>query len=81
MEVFHDPEADAVYIRLRDTQYAQGKELSEGKYLLYDKEGNLKAVEFLSLSDGVDLDGIPEVDQADVSALLDQAKIKIRSAA
>ena len=81
MEVFHDREADAVYIRLRDTEYAHSRELCEEKYLLIDTEGNLKGIEFLYVSEGVDLEGIPEVDQENVATLLENAEIKIRSVA
>ena len=81
MEVRKYPDTDALYLKLRDTQYQQGQELDESRHLLFDVNGDVLGVSFLYVSEGVDLDGIPSEEVATVSRLLQQADVKIRSAA
>ena len=81
MEVRKYPDTDALYLKLRDTQYRFGRELDDGRHLLLDANGDLIGVSFLYVSEGVDLDGIPSNDVDTVSSLLQQANVKIRSAA
>ena len=77
----HDPESDAVYLRLRETEYGEGRELDDAKHIDLDVEGNVLGIEFLYVSGGVDLEGIPVEILPEVNQLLQQEKIKVREAA
>lgn len=81
MEVRSYPETDALYLKLRDTEYQRGQELDDSRHLLMDVNGDLLGVSFLYVSEGVDLDGIPPQDVDAVCRLLQQAEVKVRSAA
>ena len=81
MEVRKYPDTDALYLKLRDTQYQCGRELDDGRHLLLDVNGDVLGVSFMYVSEGVDLDGIPSDDVDTVSRLLREANVKIRSVA
>jgi uncharacterized protein YuzE len=51
MKVTYDEEADAIYLRLKETPYYESDEIKEGLILDYDKEGNLIGVEILDASE------------------------------
>ena len=46
----HDPESDAVYLRLRETEYGEGRELDDAKHIDLDVEGNVLGIEPLYVS-------------------------------
>ncbi len=64
MEVRKYPDTDALYLKLRDTQYQCGRELDDSRHLLLDVNGDVIGISFLYASEGIDLGGIPshEVD-------------------
>ena len=66
----HDPESDAVYLQLRDTEYGGGQELDDARHIDLDVDGNVLGIEFLHASAGVDLDGIPPRELDEVQRLL-----------
>ena len=70
MTTVHDSEADSLYVKLRDTEFAHGEELDDSRHILYDSAGEVLGLEFLYVSQGVDLDGIPISELEKVSALL-----------
>lgn len=80
MEVWQDTEVDALYVKLRETKYAGGKELDDARHMDLDVNGNVIGIEFLYVSQGVDLDGIPAADLETVSAALREHDIRTRSA-
>lgn len=55
----HDAEANAVYIRLSQAPIAQTRELDENRRVDYDAAGDIVGLEFLTVSDGVDLSNLP----------------------
>ena len=59
MEFKYDAQADAVYIRLNDKQYAYGRDLDEELRIDYAADDTPVVVELLCVSDGVNLDGLP----------------------
>ncbi len=64
MLVTYDPEADAVDVKLCEASGPiRSKRLDEQRIIDYDGEGNVVAVEFLFVSKGIDLDGVPEADR------------------
>lgn len=56
----HDPEADAIYVRLTNRRYARTEELDDRRNIDYDAEGCTIGVEFLSVSKGIDLTDVPQ---------------------
>ncbi len=56
----HDPEADAIYIRLRDLPYAFGEDLDRERRVDYGEDGKPIGIELLCVSQGVLLDDLPE---------------------
>ncbi len=63
MQVRYDPEADAVYVDLREAQgRVRTTRIDEQRLLDYDEEGMLVGVEFLFVSRGLHLDGLPEAE-------------------
>ena len=84
MEIKQYPDSDAVYVRLRDTQYGGGRKLGECKHLDLDLEGDPLGILFLYVSDGVDGEDIPDIPPAEMEAvykLLAEAGIKVKSPA
>jgi uncharacterized protein YuzE len=66
MEFEYDPEADAVYIRLRDLPYAFGEDLDHARRIDYAADQKPIGIELLNVSHGVnlaDLPARPEVDR------------------
>lgn len=57
--VTYDPEADALYVRLRDGASARQATLDDSRIIDYSGDGAVLGVEFLGASDGVDLDDVP----------------------
>ena len=73
--VEHDPEADAVYVRLSDRPYARTEELDDYRNIDYDADGCAIGVEFLYVSKGVDLSEVPQA--AAVAEALKRLPVKV----
>lgn len=56
----YDREADAIYIRLADGQYAYGQDLDDSRRVDFDADGAPIGIELLNVSDGVDVEDLPE---------------------
>lgn len=64
MHVRYDQEADAVYVGLRSAEgHMRSRRLDEQRVLDYDEHGALVGVEFLFVSRGLRVDGLPESDR------------------
>ncbi len=61
--VEHDPEADALYIRLSDKPYAFGEDLDHARRIDYAADRTPIGVELLYVSHGVDLADLPRADE------------------
>ncbi|MFQ5879102.1 MAG: DUF2283 domain-containing protein [Dehalococcoidia bacterium] len=48
MKIIYDEAVDILYIRLREGEYEESDEVSEGLIVDYDKEGRPIAIEILS---------------------------------
>ncbi len=60
----YDPEADAVYISFGEPEgRVRPKELDRRRHVDYDDAGALVGIEFLFVSKGMDLDGVPEAER------------------
>lgn len=62
MRVEYDPQADAVYIYLRDVPYSYGYTLDLSRRVDYGEDRRPMGVELLDVSRGVDLRSLPEAD-------------------
>lgn len=72
MRIEHDPEADAVYIRLSSKNIARTRTVRRNRSdaaIDYASDGTVVGVELLGVSRGIDLHGLPEAEK--VRALLD----------
>ncbi|MGD1118963.1 MAG: DUF2283 domain-containing protein [Dehalococcoidales bacterium] len=59
----YDPEADAIYITLRSENYAYGEDLDDERRVDFSKDGIPIGIELLSVSDGVNISGLPHLDE------------------
>ena len=60
MHVTYDEEADAIYVELKKhDSVARTHRLDSNRMIDYDDSGEVVGVEFLSVSTGIDLDGVP----------------------
>ena len=75
MELKYDPEADAVYIRLRDAPYSFGHNLDYERRIDYGPDEKPVGIELLGVSHGVNLDDLPEKEA--VARLLEQHNIEV----
>lgn len=75
MKYSHDPEADAVYIRLSDEDYAYGEELDPERRIDYAADGTPIGIELLCVSTGVNLRDLPDRDT--IAEILGRHQIKI----
>ena len=50
MRITYDPEADAMYIKLKEGQFARNEEIKEGIILDLGPEGELLGIEILEVS-------------------------------
>jgi uncharacterized protein YuzE len=58
--VEHDPQADALYIRLSDKPYAFGEDIDHARRIDYAADRTPIGVELLYVSHGVDLTDLPQ---------------------
>ena len=70
----YDKEADAIYIHLSDKSCAYTKPLDDMRYVDYASDDTPIGIELLCVSDGVNLDDLPE--QTQVANLLNGKHIK-----
>ena len=75
MELRYDKQADAIYVRLGQGEYAYGEELDTERQIDYAADGKPIGVELLCVSEGVDLRNLPE--QEAISKLLSKHRIKV----
>jgi uncharacterized protein YuzE len=46
----YDPETDSAYLKVRDGEYVESEEISDGVILDYDRDDNVIAVELLGVA-------------------------------
>ena len=51
MEITYDKDADALYIKLRDGEFARNRKLDDNTILDIDKDGNVLGIELLWVSE------------------------------
>ena len=72
MGINYDNEVDVLFLKLRDTEYSHSQQPDgpvAARAILFDKNGDVLGVEFLYVSNGVALDGIPEQDLPEIQRL------------
>ena len=74
IEHTYDKEADAIYLTLRSEPYAYGRDLDDERRIDYASDHQEIGIELLSVSKGVNLDGLPAVDK--VAEVLNNYGIK-----
>ena len=70
-----DKEADAIYIRLDEGEYSHGEDLDTERRVDFDAKGRAIGVELLCVSDGVNLESLPE--RALIERLLDERGVRV----
>ena len=55
MRIRYSKEADALYIRLKETEIGNSDEISEDMIIDYDLDGNVVAIEILNASEKTDI--------------------------
>lgn len=63
MEYRYDAQADAIYISFNNKPYAYGIDLDEGRRIDYTAENTPIGAELLNVSEGVNLNSLPHVDE------------------
>jgi len=76
-QIKHDPEADALYIRLLDEASSSTETIDDSRFVDYTVSGHLKGVEFLDVSKGLRVAGLPVIDTAALAAELRHAGFRI----
>ena len=74
IEITHDKKADAVYLYLSKKKVAYTKELDTERIADYSEDGELRGIEFLSVSSGVNTDDLPH--KAAIESALNDKGIK-----
>ncbi|PZC49864.1 MAG: Uncharacterized protein YuzE [Chloroflexi bacterium] len=59
----YDDEADAIYISLRKGTHRGGREAGPHTIVYYGTDGEVLGVEFIVVSQGIDLTGVPEAER------------------
>lgn len=60
LTLHHDPDADAIYIRLSDLPYAFGEDIDRERRIDYAANGEPIGIEILGVSEGIDTRGLPQ---------------------
>jgi uncharacterized protein YuzE len=55
----YDPDADAIYVYLRDARPVKTVAIDDFRNIDYDGEGRVVGVEFLDVGGGIDLHDVP----------------------
>lgn len=63
MQLTYDEIADAAYVYFTQAPVSSTEELASGVLVDYDKDGVAVGVEFLDVSDGIDLSEVPRRDE------------------
>jgi len=74
MEFRHDPQADAIYIYLREKAYSYGIDLDDERRIDYASDDTPIGVELLCVSKGVNLDDLPRKDE--IAEILEHNRIE-----
>jgi uncharacterized protein YuzE len=77
MRVTFYPDEDALYFALSESKFSYGKALDDYRHLRFSEDDEIIGVEFLSVTDGVDLRGIPEEITAIIDPILEQINVKV----
>ncbi len=60
-----DREADCLYVTFADTEVARTARLDELRMIDYASDGTVVGVEFVGVSGGIDLQGMPHAEEID----------------
>ena len=72
-------EDDILYLQFKDTPIVGGNRIDDAKHLDLDDTGDVRGIVLQGVSDGVDLDGIPETDLPEALRLLNEAGITVKA--
>ncbi len=73
MRIYYSQEADALYIRLKETDIKNSDEVMDDIIMDYDEEGNIVGIEILSASQKVDVHQL--IIQAFEKVMVESAKV------
>lgn len=63
MKFNYDRDADAIYIYLSSEKYSYGEDIDEDRRIDYSSSNRPIGIELLSVSNGVNLDSLPKVNE------------------
>lgn len=63
MKYKYDRYADAIYVYLSSGKYSHGEDIDEDRRIDYSSNNRPIGVELLSVSNGINLNGLPKVDE------------------
>ncbi len=75
IDYHYDEEADAIYVRRSEKQYAYGEDLNPERRIDYAADGSPIGVELTCVSEGVDLRDLPE--QRSIAEVLARLNIRV----
>ena len=75
--VRYDQEADALYVQLGPGPSVRTSNLGDLRLVDYSAEGSVVGVEFISVSEGIDLSGVPERSAVERAIIDSKAPVRI----
>jgi uncharacterized protein YuzE len=71
------PEEDILYVNLSDKPFAYGRDLDDARHLNCSQDGSIIGIEFLYVSQGVDLSDIPDEVVRAISPILESRGVRV----
>ncbi len=68
MEIAYDKEADALYIKFRDGEFAKNKRIDDFTVIDLDESGNILGIELLDASRRIPVESLTEVNVKNILA-------------
>ncbi|MEK6846285.1 MAG: DUF2283 domain-containing protein [Nanoarchaeota archaeon] len=70
MEITYDKEADALYIKFRDGEFAKNKKIDDFTVIDFDEKGNILGIELLDASQRIPAESLTEVNVKNILATI-----------
>jgi hypothetical protein len=79
MKLTFYPEEDGLYFELNDEPFAYGQDLDDYRHINCSADREVIGIEFLWISDGVDLEGLPEDVKGIIAPVLATRNVRVRT--
>ena len=70
MKITYDKEADALYIKFRDGEFAKNKKIDDFTVIDFDEKGNILGIELLDASQRIPAESLTEVNVKNILATI-----------